>query len=729
MRKRTSMKANRIIRATAAVVIAAAIGGCIYLNGLMPIITGYAAKNMASAVFISGRDPVEVKALDLDFFPVKLSAVKVDYEKKTATGRFLWYKSVAAFREGYGVTLLRGKGRKTFSADSFPLPQQPGYTDPLEMGDPEEIARLEPVTKALFENHTYRDTPFAFVVLHKGAIVAEHYREGLDRNTRLLSWSMGKSFTNALTGLMYGDGLVDINAPMDIPQWQEDGRKDITLKDLLQMQSGLEWREQYSNRSDVNFMLFREPDMGLYALSKPLAHEPGTHWYYSSGSTNIAMRYLRSKFGSDKEYYSYMRERLFAPLSIADPCFEPDMSGTPVGSSYLYVTARDYARFGQLYLDGGRIGDKQILPEGWVDFSVSPASGSDGKYGASFWLNKDRGWKDIPEDMFSCRGFNGQAIFIVPSQELVVVILGHSPENDHHRLMGDIIGSLAPEPAEKKLTSILQVLDTKTGEVRTVKEFPSRIEAPNWTMDGRYLIYNSGGRIWRIAPDGGQPEEIPTGEVTGCNNDHVLSSDGRNLAVSGGSARLRGSRIFILPLEGGEPRLVTPDSPSYLHGWSPDGRTLCYCAQRDGEFDVYTIPAEGGKETRLTSATGLDDGPEYSPDGRNIWFNSVRSGLMQIWRMNADGSDQCQMTFDKDLNSWFPHVSPDGKKVVFLSYRAGDLKPDEHLPDKHVCLRIMTHKGKRVRTLLKLFGGQGTINVNSWAPDSRHLAFVSYRLE
>ena len=289
---------------------------------------------------------------------------------------------------------------------------------------------------------------------------------------------------------------------------------------------------------------------------------------------------------------------------------------------------------------------------------------------------------------------------------------------------------LAPAALQaQKVTSILQVLDTRTGKTQVVREFPYLIEAPDWTIDGNWLIFNSGGQIWKISPTGGDPEKIDTGEVMGCNNDHVLSHDGRQIAVSAMTPSLRGSRIFILPLSGGTPRLVTPDSPSYLHGWSPDGKTLCYCAERNGEYDVYTIPAAGGEETRLTTAVGLDDGPEFSPDGKYIWFNSVRSGLMQVWRMKPDGSDQRQMTFDEDLNSWFPHVSPDGKKVVFIAYHKGDLQPNEHLANKNVVLRMMTAKGKKVKTIATLFGGQGTINVNSWAPDSRHIAFVSYRLD
>jgi hypothetical protein len=257
---------------------------------------------------------------------------------------------------------------------------------------------------------------------------------------------MAKSFVNALAGIMYSDGLVDIFAPTGIPEWQGDARATITLNDLMQMQSGLEWNEDYGNRSDVNLMLHREQDMGLYAINKPLEHEPGTFWYYSSGSTNIVMRTLRGKFASDKEFLAYFRERLFAPLGIRNAYFEPDMNGTPVGSSYLYITARDFARFGQLYLDDGFAQGERILPEGWVEYTTTPGSASNDGYGSFFWLNKDKYWPDIPEDMFNCQGHDGQQVFIIPSKSLVVVTLGYSPKPDRvidwNALVRDIIAEL-----------------------------------------------------------------------------------------------------------------------------------------------------------------------------------------------------------------------------------------------------------------------------------------------
>jgi len=279
------------------------------------------------------------------------------------------------------------------------------------------------------------------------------------------------------------------------------------------------------------------------------------------------------------------------------------------------------------------------------------------------------------------------------------------------------------------VSSILEIIDVATGNRKVIKEFPYVMEAPNWTPDGKWLVYNSQGKLYRISPDKpDEPQEINTGFATNCNNDHVLSSDGQQIAISHGTKEDRKSRIYTLPFVGGNPTLITPMAPSYLHGWSPDGKYLAYCAERSGNYDVYIIPATGGVEQRLTDAEGLDDGPEYSPDGKYIWFNSVRTGLMQVWRMRADGTEQTQMTFHEDLNSWFPHVSPDGKQVVYICYHSNDVAPGDHPANKNVELRLMPANGGESRQLTKLFGGQGTLNVNSWSPDSHRLAFVSYRI-
>ncbi|MCR5256323.1 MAG: Gfo/Idh/MocA family oxidoreductase [Acetatifactor sp.] len=274
--------------------------------------------------------------------------------------------------------------------------------------------------------------------------------------------------------------------------------------------------------------------------------------------------------------------------------------------------------------------------------------------------------------------------------------------------------------------SILETYNCETGERKILAYFDHVIEAPNWSKDGKSLYYNSKGSIYRFDLEMLSSGKLDTGFCSRCNNDHVLSADGKYIAVSCDAEEDNKSRIYKIPIEGGKPELMTAMSPSYLHGWSPDCRTLSYCAERGGEFDIYTLSADGGAETRLTDAPGLNDGPEFDPTGEYIWFNSVRSGLMQVYRMKADGSEQTRMTFDDQANLWFPHVSPNGKKVVMLAYKKGDLRPGDHVPDKNVELRIMDADGSNMTTAVKLFGGQGTINVNSWSPDSREFAFVSY---
>ncbi len=284
---------------------------------------------------------------------------------------------------------------------------------------------------------------------------------------------------------------------------------------------------------------------------------------------------------------------------------------------------------------------------------------------------------------------------------------------------------MKPVPASSAKLALLSALETvavASKDRRVVYWTTNHIEAPNWSRDGGFLVFNGRGRLYKLPVKGGEPALVDTGSSIRCNNDHGFSPDGTQLAISD-SSRPGGSRVYILPASGGTPRLVTPDAPSYWHGWSPDGKTLAFCGERNGEFDIYTIPVEGGPETRLTTAKGLDDGPEYSPDGRWIYFNSERDGTMQIWRMRADGSGQERLTADQ-YNNWFPHPSPDGKWIVFLSYES---EVKAHPENKPVLLRLMPLNGGKVEILASLFGGQGTINVPSWSPDSRQVAFVSYQ--
>jgi len=283
----------------------------------------------------------------------------------------------------------------------------------------------------------------------------------------------------------------------------------------------------------------------------------------------------------------------------------------------------------------------------------------------------------------------------------------------------------ASAPAgEPVLYSALEIVDVESADRRVAYLAPGRFEAPNWTPDGKAFLFNRDGRIERLPIDGDTPVTIDTGFATRCNNDHGISPDATQLAISDSSQDDHESRVYIVPIGGGAPRRLTQKSPSYWHGWSPDGKTLAFVGMRNREPDIYTVPAAGGEETRLTTAKGLDDGPEYSPDGKYIYFNSERTGHMQIWRMKPDGSEQEQV-FSDNLNNWFPHISPDRRWMVFLTY-AADV--NGHPENKDVMLRLMSLVDKKITVLAKLFGGQGTINVPSWSPDSQRLAFVSYLL-
>jgi hypothetical protein len=305
------------------------------------------------------------------------------------------------------------------------------------------------------------------------------------------------------------------------------------------------------------------------------------------------------------------------------------------------------------------------------------------------------------------------------------------------------LGTPVAAVAGPQRTTLVNTLETinlrsKDRRVAWVVTQPGRIEAPNWFPDATNTLYfNNGGKFYRIQaePPGTTPnpnrikvpEPIDLGILTRINNDHGVTADGKMWAFSDQSQTVDGGRpslVYTMPVGGGPVTRVTDRGPSYFHGWSPDGKTLVYCAERNGNFDVYAVGVDGGQETRLTTAEGKDDGPEYSPDGQYIYFNSERTGAMQIWRMHPDGSGQEQITTD-DAENWFPHVSPNGQTLAFLTYEKG---VGDHPENKNVMLRTMNLGTRAVDVLAKLFGGQGTINVASWSPNSQYLAFVSYQI-
>ena len=281
---------------------------------------------------------------------------------------------------------------------------------------------------------------------------------------------------------------------------------------------------------------------------------------------------------------------------------------------------------------------------------------------------------------------------------------------------------------QHNIESALVLLDVTSGKEEVIRREKRHFEAPNWSRDGSYLIINSGGLLEKISVDGVPSGRINTGFADRCNNDHGLSFDGKTLIISHNdttAAKGNNSRIFILPAEGGTPRLVTERFPSYWHGISPDGQSLVYCAMRNNNYDVYKININGGEEMRLTDADGLDDGPEYSYDGQWIYFNSHRTGRMHLYRMRPDGSNQEQLTNDA-YDNWFGHPSPDGKTLVYIAYLED--QKGQHPFGKDVKLRLFDLEKRTAKDLTPVFfGGQGTINVPSWSPDGKRVAYVRYK--
>lgn len=279
-------------------------------------------------------------------------------------------------------------------------------------------------------------------------------------------------------------------------------------------------------------------------------------------------------------------------------------------------------------------------------------------------------------------------------------------------------------PYKDYLGSNIELLDIASGRREIIYTASNSLQAPNWMKDGKNLIYNSDGQIYTFDLATRTPTVLNTGNIKNNNNDHVLSFDNKMLALSSAVQQAGGSVIYTVPVTGGTPKQITSTGPSYAHGWSVDGSNIIFTGSRNNEYDIYRVPAGGGKEVRLTDAKGLDDGSEYTPDGKNIYFNSNRTGTMQIWRMKADGSNQEAVT-NGDFHDWFPHVSPDGKWIVFISFLKEEVPAGDHPFYKHVYLRLMPISGGTPKVIAYVYGGQGTINTPSWSPDSKRIAFIS----
>lgn len=426
-----------------------------------PVMAGMAAKTMCSCVFVGDRSEQSVRDKELKVFPGLSGArIDIDHSDLTVTAHILWKKQKAIYRRGLGCTLLAQRNADELYAQQIARPSSPPVLDTaawplgdravLRTDDIDTVKLYAAIDKAFAEPDSDRPkNTSAVVVVYEGQLIAERYGNGVTRDTRLMGWSMTKSITNALIGLMVKDGKLSLDAPAPVPEWQNDGRKQITLSQLMQASSGLEWTESYFvPTSHFHKMFIGSDDKGGYAAALPLAHTPGTFYQYSSGTTNILSRMIRQRLG-DAAYYRFPYDSLFYPLGMTRAIIEPDASGTFVGSSYSYASARDWARFGLLYLNDGVWLGKRILPDGWVKYTVTPGSAAPmGQYGAQWHLNAGapgnpvvRKFPSLPVDMYWADGFEDQWIVVVPGSKLVVVRLGVS----HH---GFAINDLVKEIME-----------------------------------------------------------------------------------------------------------------------------------------------------------------------------------------------------------------------------------------------------------------------------------------
>lgn len=451
---------RRILGAIGLVLIAAVL---FVVVRVLPTATGFVAKNACSGVFVAGRDPAQLAAEDLA--PQWYVSLAVDRAEERVTASVLGLASrTALHRPGLGCVLAVDADPAALRAQGFAPPRAPASDAPWPAGDgdaalpdPPGLDRLalDAAVAAAFaepDPESLRRTR-AVVVVHGGRIVAERYADGLDRNTRHLGWSMTKSVTGALVGLLVARGALAREQAVAVPAWQGDGRRGITIDHLLHMSSGLDFEERYGVLADATHMLFEVDDAAAVAFASPLLHEPGAVFYYSSGTTNILTWLMRQQFPDLAAYHRFPHEALFAPLGMRSAVFEADASGTLMGSSFLYATARDWARFGLLYLRDGVWDGRRILPEGWVQYSRTPTPASPTReYGAHFWTNAGdpadpakRRYPSLPTDAYAASGFQGQNVLIVPSRDAVIVRLGmthHKPAWDLDRFAAAVLAAL-----------------------------------------------------------------------------------------------------------------------------------------------------------------------------------------------------------------------------------------------------------------------------------------------
>jgi CubicO group peptidase (beta-lactamase class C family) len=420
----------------------------------LDLLSGFSAKSVASGHFIDGRDLQTIEQGDNDIDKVDWATNKINEKGKFATSTVYGLKErKAIFRPGLGATLINDNfdvGKKYAIPYRYPRINGPEY--PYGDIDPKDTLfstidykKLEAAIANAFDTQAKKTKRTrSVVVLYKGKLIAEKYDDGFTKNSRILGWSMTKSLTATYFGILQKEGKIDIMKPAPIKEWANDARKNITINDLLHMNSGLEWEEDYGKISDVTKMLFQAEDMSKCQIEKPALYKPNTHWHYSSGTTNLLSGILRKQFKTQQEYLDFWYNSLLDKIGMTSSLVEVDMAGNFVGSSYGWATTRDWARFGQLYLNKGKWRGEQIFDESWAQYAATPTNTSNGRYGAQFWLNASGHFPDVPRDMFYCNGYQGQMVAIFPSHDLVVVRMGLSeaPEFDFNGFLSDVVGSL-----------------------------------------------------------------------------------------------------------------------------------------------------------------------------------------------------------------------------------------------------------------------------------------------
>lgn len=420
----------------------------------LDLISGFSAKSVASGHFIDNRSLETIEKGDNDIPLIGLAKNKIDDLEKFASASVFGLKErKAIYRAGLGATLIH----VDFDLSKpFEVPKRTKLTTNL----PYPFGNIEP-KDSVFGSVNYSKLNLAVanafdkkgelikrtrsvLVLYKDKIIAEKYDVGFNKNSKLLGWSMTKSVTATLFGILQKQGKFNINVPVSIPEWQNDSRKNITTNDLLHMNSGLEWEEKYDKICDATKMLFQAEDMSRIQLEKPAVFKPNTHWNYSSGTTNLLSGILRKQFKTHQEYLDFWYAALIDKIGMNSMIIETDMAGNYAGSSYGWATTRDWAKFGLLYLHKGNWNGAQLFDESWAKYVATPTATSNGKYGAHFWLNTSGRFPNIPRDMYFCSGYQGQMIAIIPSLDLVIVRMGliEDPKFDFNAFLSDICSAI-----------------------------------------------------------------------------------------------------------------------------------------------------------------------------------------------------------------------------------------------------------------------------------------------